>query len=217
MKKKQDFGFSPEECDILSRLNTPRKIQDFIDELDYNLEEEGETYFSPRKVLQKKKANCIEGAIFAAAALRFHGHKPLIIAISSVRDDDHVIAIFKRHGHWGALAKSKYTGLQFREPIHRTLRELVISFFEGYFNFEGEKTLRGHSNLVDLSRFDKINWMTTEKNLSSVEDHLNKLKYKKLFKHRMIRELRTVTPTIKDAGELWMTKNQVLEKAKSKQ
>ena len=137
---KRNFGFSPKECKILSKLNNPKKIQDFLDKIEYNLEEEGETCFSPKKVLNEKKANCIEGAIFAAAALRFHGYPPLIVDLISVRDDDHIIAVFKQGNHWGSIAQSKYTGLRYREPIHKTIRELAISYFEGYFNFAGEKT-----------------------------------------------------------------------------
>lgn len=213
---KTKFDFSPEECKILSKLNTPKKIQDFLDKIPYNLEEEGETCLSPRRVLRENKANCIEGAIFAAATLRFHGQKPLIVDLTSVRDDDHIIAVSKKNNYWGAIAKSKYTGLAFREPIHRTIRELALSYFENYFNFDGEKTLRGYSKPVDLTRFDKLNWMTAEKDLFFLEDYLNKIKHTKLITNIMIRNLRCVTPLMKDAGELWMIKEGILEKARSK-
>ena len=214
---KRKFGFSLKECRILSRLNTPEKIQDFLDKIDYNLEEDPETCFSPRKVLKEKKANCIEGAIFAAAALRFHGHPPLIVDLTSVRDDDHLLAVFKRKGYWGAIAQSKYTGLRYREPIHRTIRELALSYFEGYFNFDGEKTLRGYSLPVNLARFDKLNWMTTENDLWFIEDYLNEISHKKLVTYGMIRNLRMVVPLMKEAGELWMIKEGLLKKIKSKQ
>jgi len=213
---KNKFGFSSKECKILSKLNNPKKIQDFVDKLKYNLEEKRETFFSPRKVLRENKANCIEGAVFAAAALRFHGYPPLIVDITSVRDDDHIIAVFKINGYWGSIAKSKYSGLSFREPIHKTIRELALSYFEGYFNFKGEKTLRGYSKPINLSRFDKINWMTTEEDLFCIEDYLNKIKHKKLLTNSMIRNLRRVTPLMKEAGELWMIKKKLLKKLKSK-
>lgn len=215
-KIKPNFGLSIAECKILSSLSTPKKIQDFVDRLEYNLEEDGETCFSPRKVLREKKASCIEGAIFAAAALRLQGYPPLVVDLTSVRDDDHIIAVFKQHGYWGAIAKSKYTGLQFREPIHRTIRELALSYFEGYFNFDGEKTLRGYSRPINLSRFDKINWMTTEKDLFCIEDYLNKISHRKLLTNRMIHNLRRVTSLMKEAGELWMIKNRVLKKIRHK-
>jgi hypothetical protein len=210
------FEFSDAECKTLSTLTTPKKIQDFVDRLGYNLEEGGETCFSPRKVLREKKASCIEGAIFSAAALRFHGHPPLIVDLTSVRDDDHVIAVFKQHGYWGAIAKSKYTGLQFREPIHRTIRELALSYFEDYFNLKGEKTMRGYSKPINLSRFDKVNWMTTEKDLFCISDYLNEISHKKLLTGKMIRNLRKATPIAREAGELWIIKNRILKKIRYK-
>lgn len=213
---QKHFGFSPSERRILSRLDSPHKIQDFLDRIDYNLEEGGETYFSPRLVMKERKANCFEGAIFAAAALRFHGYPPLIVDLASIRDDDHLLAVFKHNGLWGAIAKSKYTGLQFREPIHRTMRELALSYFEDYFNFSGEKTLRGYSNPVNLSRFDRIGWMTTENGLTCIEDYLNRISHARLMNNGMDKRLRKVTPLMKHAGETWIRDNTVLEKIKTK-
>ena len=166
--------------------------------------------------MKKRKANCIEGALFAAAALRFHGHKPLIIDLTSVRDDDHIIAVFKENGYWGSIGKSKYTGLTFREPIHRTIRELAISYFEDYFNYEGEKTLRGYSRPINLKVFDKLKWMTSGDNLFFVEKYLEKINHKKLITQKMVKNLRIVTPLAMEAGELWMSKKGILDKVKSK-
>jgi len=210
------FGFSEEELKVLSGLDTPKKIQDFLDGINYNLEEDGETCFSPRKVLREDKANCIEGALFAAAALRFHGHKPLILDLEAVRDEDHIIAVFKENDHWGSIAKSKFTGLTFREPIHKTIRELVLSYFEGYFNFYCEKTLRGYSLPINLEKFDRMNWMTSEENLFFFEDYLKKVKHKRLLTPKMVRNLRKVTPLMEEAGELWLIKNNLVEKVKAK-
>jgi len=214
--RKKRFGFTLKECKILSKLNTPKKIQGFVDNLPYNLEEKGDTCYSPRKVLREKKANCIEGAVFAAAALRFHGFPPLIVDLTSVRDDDHILAVYKIDNHWGSIAKSKYSGLVFREAIHKTIRELALSYFESYFNYEGEKTLRGYSKPVSLSRFDKLNWMTTENDLFFIEEYLLKIKHEKLITNSMARRLRRVTPLMKEAGELWMIKNKLLKKARHK-
>jgi hypothetical protein len=216
MTTRNMLGFSKKERRIFSRMNTPKKIQDFTDRLPYNLEEKGDTCYSPRKVLREKKANCIEGAVFAAAALRFHRFPPLIVDLTSVRDDDHILAVYKIDGHWGSIAKSKYTGLVFREPIHRNIRELALSYFESYYNFEGEKTLRGYSKPVNLSRFDKLNWMTSDKNLFFIEDYLLKIKHEKLITNSMARRLRRVVPLMKEAGELWMIKKGLLKKAKAK-
>jgi hypothetical protein len=209
---KNKFGFSPRECKILSKLNTPKKIQDFVDRIDYNLEKKGETLMSPQSILKENKAHCFEGALFAAAALRFHNYPPLIVDIvSSTEDDDHVIAVFKQKGFWGSIAKSKYTGLTFREPIHRNIRELVLTYFEGYF-IKNIKTLRGYSKPVNLSRFDKLNWMTSEKDVFFIEDYLEKIKHKKLLTRTMIKNLRKVTPLMKEAGEIWIKRKGLLKK-----
>jgi hypothetical protein len=160
------------ELRLLQRLNNPVKIQKYLDDLPYNKERGGETCRSPRRVLRDETAHCFEGALLAAAALRVQGREPLILDLEAVRDDDHVIAIYRNDGHWGALAKSNYAGLRFREPVYRTLRELVMSFFEGYYNLAGEKTLRAYSRPVNLARFDHIGWMTAEEDLWVIPDYL---------------------------------------------
>jgi len=212
---KNKYGFPLKEYKIISKLNTPKKIQDFLDKLDYNLEEKGETYFSPHMVLKEKMANCFEAALFAAAALRVHGYPSLIIDLTSVRDTDHLVAIFKKSRFWGSIGKSKYPALTYREPIHRTIRELALTYFDEYFNFYGERTMRGYSNPVDLSRFDKINWMTTETGLTPIENYLNKIKHHKLLTKAMIRNLRKVPPLMKEAGELWINRHRAQKKIKA--
>ncbi len=210
------YGFSPKELRTLFSLDSPKKIQRYLHKIGYNLEESGETCSSPRRVLREKEANCIEAAIFAAAALRLHGYPPLIVDLTSVRDDDHVIAVFNRFGHWGSIAKSKYTGLRYREPIYRTIRDLVLSYFEDYFNFRGEKTLRGYSRAVNLSRFDKVKWMTTEENLFCISDYLNDIPHSALITRGMANNLSTVTSISKEAGELWMMRTGILRKLRPK-
>src|SRR5256714_12704281 len=147
------------------RLNTPQKIQQFLDAIPYNLETGGETFRSPRRVLADRTANCIEGAVLAAAALRVQGQVPLIMDLTATRDEDHVIAVFRRRGLWGAIAASKFTGLRYREPVYRTVRELAMSYFEQYFNLAGERTLRGYGRPVNLARFDRLRWMTSDEDL----------------------------------------------------
>jgi len=154
------------------RLSTPARIQWFLDNLPYNTESDGETFRSPRRVLRDRTANCIEGAVLAAAALRVQGQPPLIMDLTAVRDEDHVIAVFKRRGLWGAIATSKFTGLRYREPVYRTLRELAMSYFEDYFNLEGERTLRGYGRPVNLARFDELRWMTSDAPLWPIAAHL---------------------------------------------
>ncbi len=167
------FGLTREELAVLRRLSRPEKIQLFLDEeLLYNKEPEGETCRSPRRVLRDRVAHCMEGAVFAAAALRVHDHPPTIVDLEAVRDDDHLLAVFKESGHWGAIGKSNYSGLRFREPVYRTLRELVMSFYEQYYNPRGEKTLRFYSRPVNLQRFDPIGWMTAEDDLWVISEYL---------------------------------------------
>jgi hypothetical protein len=197
------FEFDRQEEAIFQRLSTPENIQKFLDtELQYNKEPNGPTCKSPRRVLRDRTAHCIEGALFAAAALRFHRRPALILDMEAVRDDDHIIAVFKEVGHWGAVAKSNYSGLRFREPVYRNVRELVMSYFEMYFNLDGEKTLRRYSRPVNLSRFDRIDWMTSEKDLWEVGDYLSRVPHQQVLTRAMIRRLRPVDKRLYDAGLL---------------
>src|SRR5690606_22648808 len=141
---KKDFGFTKDELKIIKKLNTPSKIQDFLNSLEINIEEDGDTSYSPRTVLKKRKAHCVEGAVLAAAILRFHGQKPLILDLETSNDDfDHVIALFNKNGYWGAISKTNHAVLRYREPVYKTIRELVMSYFHEYFlNKNGKKTLR---------------------------------------------------------------------------
>jgi hypothetical protein len=164
--------FTPAERAVLRRLSSPERIQRFLDDLAYNNEPDGNTCRSPRRVLRDRTAHCMEGALFGAAALRQLGHPPLLLDLEAVRDDDHVLAIFRGRCGWGAVAKSNYSGLRYREPVYRTLRELVMSYFEHYYNLKGEKTLRRYSRPVNLARFDRIGWMTAEEDVWIIPDHL---------------------------------------------
>jgi hypothetical protein len=165
--------FTRAEERTLRRLDTPFKIQRFLDhEIGYNKEPDGVTCYSPRLVLRHGIAHCMEGALMAAAALRFHGHPPLLVDLEAVRDDDHVLAVYRDDGGWGAVAKSNYAGLRFRSPVYRTLRELVLSYFEHYYNLRGEKTLRNYSRPVNLKRFDRIHWMTSEDDVWAIPEYL---------------------------------------------
>ncbi|MDD5022996.1 MAG: hypothetical protein PHU63_02400 [Candidatus ainarchaeum sp.] len=173
----KNFGFTDKEIKIIKKLSTPLKIQDFLDKkIKYNREEE--LCFSPRLVLKYKKAYCIEGALFAAAALRFHGHKPLLLDLRAVDDDDHVIAVFKIKNRWGAIGQSEFYGLKYREPVYLNIRELAMSYFEQYYDYDGKKTLREYSTPVDLSIFDSKNWMTSEESLEYIADYIDSVNVK---------------------------------------
>jgi len=198
-----NYGLNRKELDVLRTLSSPEKIQHFLDhEVAYNKEPDGATCRSPRRVLRDRVAHCMEGALFAAAALRVQGRPPLILDLEAVRDDDHVIALFKDLGHWGAVAKSNYSGLRFREPVFRTIRELVLSYFELYFNLDGEKSLRNYSRAVNMARFDKIHWMTAEEELWAVSDHLFAISHIPIMTKEMIRRLRPVDGRLYKAGLL---------------
>src|ERR1700720_2892879 len=188
-KKKAPLGFTLSELRTLRALKTPAGIQRFLDDLPYHL---AGTAWSPRVVLQRKTAHCLEGAIFAAAALRALGFPPLILDLEADQDTDHVLAVFKRRGHWGAIAKSNFSGCRYREPIYRTLRELALSYFNIYFNLRGERTLRRYSQPVDLSRFDHLNWMTTEKPTWFIAEHLCEIPHISLLTTAMKKNLTRV-------------------------
>jgi hypothetical protein len=167
---------------LFRKLSTPERIQRYLDDLPYNKEKEGETCRSPRLVIEYNTAHCFEGALFAAAALRANGYPPLILDLAAVRDDDHVIGVYRMDGCWGAIGKSNYAGLRFRSPVYRTLRELALSFFEHYYNLKGEKTLRAYSRPVNLSRFDAIEWMTSGQPLWAIPEYLCEISHTPIFK-----------------------------------
>jgi hypothetical protein len=184
------------------RLNTPSKIQQFLDDIPYNIEADGETFRSPRRVLRDRTANCIEGAVLAAAALRVQGEPPWIMDLTAVHDEDHVIAVFKRRGLWGAIGTSKFTGLRYREPVYRTLRELAMSYFEHYYNLAGERTLRGYGRPVNLARFDRLHWMTAEAPLWPIAKHLERIPHVTLLPPGIGRHLTPLDRRLKAAGLL---------------
>jgi hypothetical protein len=140
----------------------------------------------------------MEGALFGAAALAFQGFPPLLLDLEAVRDDDHVLAVFKQRGHWGAIAKSNYAGLRFREPVYRTLRELVMSYFEHYFNLAGEKTLRGYSRPVNLARFN--GWTTADRHVWEIPEHLCGIPHTALLTVPQVHALSRVDARLKAAG-----------------
>ncbi|MGO9317069.1 MAG: hypothetical protein ACLPXT_11300 [Terracidiphilus sp.] len=196
------YGLDAGEMRVLKALKTPERIQRFLDtEIAYNKEPKGDTIRSPRRVLRDGVAHCFEGALLGAAALRVQGYPPLLLDLEAERDDDHVLAIFRQQGHWGAIAKSNYSGLRFREPVYRSLRELVMSYFEHYFNLKREKTLRRYSRPVNLKRFDRIGWMTAEEDLWAISEYLEKIPHVELLgKNGAVRRLARVDDRLFAAG-----------------
>ncbi|HEY1800658.1 MAG TPA: hypothetical protein VGG46_06950 [Terriglobales bacterium] len=180
------FGLTPKELRKLRSLKNPHGIQKFLDAMPYHLADTG---WSPRVVLRENTSHCFEGAMFAAAALRVNGYPALVMDLEAEHDTDHVIAIYRQHGHWGALAKSNYTGCRYREPVYRTLRELALSYFEVYFNLRRERSLRTFSRPVNLARFDHLQWMTTEKPLWFVAEYLFTIRHFNLLRPGMAKRL----------------------------
>jgi|SRR5581483_8028437 len=194
--------YTPEEKRLFRKLNTPQKIQDFLNGLKFNFEKNGETCMSPRKVLKKKVAHCMEGAMLAAAVLEFHGQKPLILDLRSKRpDDDHVVAVFKKFSCFGAISKTNHAVLRYREPVYRTVRELVLSYFHEYFLKNGKKTLREYSDVFDLSKL-KIDWRTAEKDLFEIPNLLDKLPHHSLLSKQQIKNLRKADAIEIKTGEI---------------
>jgi hypothetical protein len=193
------MNWNKEEIKLLKTLNKPDKIQAFLDSLDYNPNYECR---SPRRVMKKRSAHCFEGALFAAAALQFIGYKPLIVDLKAVEDDDHVIAVIKEDKYWGAVAKSNFTSLRFREPVYRSLRELVMSYFDFYFNIYGYKSLRFYSLPFDLTNFDSRYWQTTDEDLEYIGDKIESLHHFPVVTKKMIRNLSKASETMMKAGML---------------
>jgi hypothetical protein len=186
---QKSWVFTPAEVRKIRSFKEPHGIQRFLDDLPYHLED---TAWSPRRVLREGTAHCLEGALFAAAALRVFGHPPLILDFEAEHDTDHVVAIFKVKNHWGALAKSNYTGCRYREPVYRSLRELAMSYFNTYFNMRRERTMRTFSRPVNLARFDDREWMTTEDPIWFIPIYLFEVKHYKLLTPAMIKRLHRV-------------------------
>ena len=188
--------WTPTELRTLRRLNSPRRIQDFLNELPQNHEPDGDTCFSPRLVLRYGRAHCMEGAMFAATALRQHGQRPLVLDLTASFDDqDHVVALFREHNAWGAISKTNHSVLRFREPVYRTIRELVMSYFHEYFlQSNGKKTLRSFAGPIDLSRFDKQGWMTSKEEVWYIPEHLCEIIHTQILSPTQIRRLRKADP-----------------------
>jgi len=177
---------SAQHLHTLRALKTPTQIQKFVDALEYQY---ADTALSPQRVLRERKGHCLEGALLAAAALRINGHPPLLMDLEAVRDDDHVLAIYRQRGLWGSIAKSNFAGLRFRAPVYRSLRELALSYVDHYYNLRGERTLRSYSAAVNLTRLDDRNWMTSEDNVWCVTELLISARHFPLFSDKVARSL----------------------------
>jgi hypothetical protein len=201
------YGLTRAETSLLRRLSTPDKVQHYLDGLVYNVERSGDTVRSPRRVMRDRTAHCAEGAFFAAAAFRINGRPPLLVDLEADNDDDHVLALYRDRGLWGSVAISKFSGLRFRAAVYRTVRELVMSYFEDYFNWDGDRTLRAYSRPLSLARFDRINWMTAEEDLWPVIEWLTVARHTSLLARRVANRLPRVDRRSFQAGVLGAPKH----------
>ena len=182
---------SARELKTFRKLDSPAKIQDFIDSLAINMELEARTYMSPRRVLASGQAHCVEGALLAAAVLAFHGERPLLLDFQAAFDDeDHVVALFRANGHWGAISKTNHPGLRYRDPIHHSVRGLAASYFHEYYLWDGRKSLRHYSRPFDLTRYAPEDWVTASEDLDRLVHALDASAHLPIIPKGNLRKLR---------------------------
>lgn len=185
---------SPSEKKLFQKLSTPQKIQDYLDTLPINYEIGGETYMSPRRVLKAKTAHCFEGALFAAAALAYHGQQPLLMDLRTAHTyEDHVITLFKTNGLWGAISKTNHPILRYRDPVYRSPRELAVSYFHEYVESDGKKALREYSAPFDLTRLAPERWVVADDDLHFLVERLDKSRHFPIAPKKALRALRNAT------------------------
>jgi hypothetical protein len=191
-------GISKEDKDRIQKIKTPYEVQCFLDELAYSPDS---FYRCPVHVLKDHIAHCFDGAVLAAAMLRSIGYPPLVLEmLPNARDDDHMLALYRHNGHWGAVAKSNFSGLRFREPIFRNLRELNLSYFEDYFNTAGEKTLIGYTAPLNLTRLDSLRWISNDSSMDRIADAFESLRRYRLLTQSMASGLSPVDMRSLQAG-----------------
>lgn len=200
---KDKFGLAKKECAVLRKLNTPIKIQNFLDRIPVNYEKRGETNMSPRRVLREDKCHCFEGALLAAAALWINGEEPLIMDMKAPHPDvDHVLCVYRRNGYWGAISKTNHATIRYRDPVYKSIRELAMSYFHEWFmDKSGKKTLRSFSNPYNLKKLG-TSWITSEDELWDLVDVLEKLPHFDIAPKQNLKLLRKADPMERKAGKL---------------
>jgi hypothetical protein len=213
-----DLGLTRSEFAVLRRLNTPQKIQSFIHDLRQNFELDGQSCRPVRHVLHARRAHCIEGAMLAAAALWVHGDPPLVLDMRAEQDYDHVIAVYRRHGRWGAISKTNGIGLRGRDPVYRTLRELAMSYFHEYTNRREHKTLREYSLPFDLRQMDPAMWAGGTKNCWDVPERLDDLRHFPLMGRRHLKLVARRDPFERRANRMlqWPRPRALVEKMRAR-
>jgi hypothetical protein len=185
-----------EETRFLKSLKTPEKIQHYIDGLPYNPVDDS---LSVRYVMLSGDAHCLEGGLVAAAALEFQGHPPLMVSIMAHNDDHHVITVYRGKFGWGSISKSNTALLKGRDPVYASVRELVMSYFDFYFNLKGEKALYAYSNPINLDRFKNFNWRTGDENLIELGYSMNDIDHYEIISQKALKTLSRATNLLKEA------------------
>ena len=200
--RREDLGLTPAEFAVLRRLDAPQKIQTFLYSLKQNFERDGDSCRPVRTVLHERSAHCIEAAMLAAAALWVHGEPPLLLDLRAERDVDHVVALYRRNGCWGTLAKANGPLLRERDPVYRTLRELAMSYFHEYTNKHGRKTLREYSRAFDLRGLDPAQWVSSEKDVWDLVERLDAHPHTRILNARQAKTLSRQDPFLRTAGRV---------------
>lgn len=200
--RRQDLGLTHAEYAILKRLSTPHKIQRFVSTLRANFEHKGDTCLSVRQVLRRHHAHCIEGAMLAACALWIQGEPPLLLDLRAEHDFDHVVALFRRGGGWGAISKTNHPQLRYRDPVYRTLRELAMSYFHEYTNKKGRLTLRSYSRAFDLRKVNPKLWVTNGSDCWDMPEMLDEIQHYPLVTGKQVRLLCRRDAMERKAGKL---------------
>ena len=192
-----------EEKKLIRSLTTPAKVQDFLNSIPFNFEQNRvDTAKSPIRVLRERNAHCIEGALLGAYIFSQHGRQPLLIDLKTIKGDfEHVISPFESHGFWGALSKTNHAVLRYREPVYKTVRELVLSYFHEYFLSDGRKTLRSYSQPLNLNQFGTT-WPMREDDLWDIDAKLTSVRHYDIAPAAIIKNLRHAEPIEIEAGKI---------------
>ena len=199
---RETLGLTRAEYAVLRRLDSPQKIQDFLYRMKQNFEPGGDTCNSVRTVLKTRRAHCIEGAMVAACALWIRGEPPLLLDLQAEHDFDHVVALFRRRGRWGAISKTNGIGLRWRDPVYRDLRELSMSYFHEYYNKRDHKTLRTYSRPFDLRNMKARDWVTAQDGAWDLIDALEATRHYELTTRAQARALMRRDPFEREVGNL---------------
>lgn len=195
--------FTKREIALMKKLNTPARVQDFLNSLLQNFEYDGvDRVRSPIQVLREGNAHCIEGAVLGAYILSLHGFQPLVMHLESTKGDfDHVVVPFQQYGLWGALSKTNHAVLRYREPVYKSIRELVMSYFHEYFTDKGVKTLRRYSRPLNLNVFQD-DWATSDIDLWGIDEELDRVKHYDIVPKQLLKKLRLADPIEREAGKI---------------